>query len=243
MAQDGYSRRRVQTGSPRLAPTPPLSPSDAEQYTGGLAHLTASTSDRIVYPGIPLEYQPLRWSSPQEEVALKLQEIRQVYAGSVHIAYDRFIYHQDCQAIYVRFAACSAPSPRHAGLALGMMAHKIGMLLQNLHWRAAPIILDTADLVIGQAAVTAWEQGLQDLLDRVCLVAPAGSMLYAQFNSHRRPDDVDAIVNAVRRIQLLGPHVKRPKRSSTFSGPRRSSRTRPFASRPTRTCPRIDLAA
>jgi len=180
---------------------------DAEQHTGNLSQLTPSaTADRIVYPGIPLEYQPLRWRTPHEEVALRLQEIRQVYAGSIHIAYDRFIYHQDCQAIYVRFAACSAPSPRHVELALGMVAHKVGMLLHSLRWRATPLILDTADLVVGQAAAPTWEQGLQDLLDRICLVAPAGGLLYAQFNSHLRPENMDGIINAVQHIQRLSRH-------------------------------------
>ena len=205
MAQNGYSQRPAQVGGSQQTSTPPLMPSDAEPHTGRLSQpLASSASERMVYPGIPPEYQPLRWRTPQEEVALRLQEIRQVYAGSVHVAYDRFIYHQDCQAIYVRFAACCAPSPRHVELALEMVAHKMSMLLHTLHWRSAPLILDTADLVVGQAAAPTWEQALQDLLDRVCLVAPAGGMLYAQFNSHRRPDDVSVILDAVRRIQLIG---------------------------------------
>lgn len=217
MSHHGYARHQPQSGGQQPTSTPPPTPTDSETRTDRHSPPMSSSNERIVYPGIPPEYQPLRWRTPQEEIALRLQEIRQVYAGSVHVAYDRFIYHQDCQAIYVRFAACSAPSPRHVDLALGMVAHKISMLLDTLHWRAAPVILDTADVVVGHAAATTWEQTLQALLERVCLVAPAGGMLYAQFNSHRRPDDVSVILDAVRRVQLLaGPDLSQA-RSATLT--------------------------
>lgn len=181
----------------------------------GWIRMTAPVAP-VVYPGLPMEFQPSRWRTEQEYQAMRRQELRQAYSGCIRVAYDRFLNHPECQATYVRFTACSVQTPEQAELASEMTHHKVSKLLSVLRWRVTPLIMDVADLIVGAAATQEWERAVNRLLGSVCYAPGEMTYLFGQYDSQQRPESTEAIATSVQYLRAIPPAEARRLRHALW---------------------------